>query len=85
MAFKVERFLTAPDVRREFFPTRSSKWILGKIKAGAFGEVAKDGGGWLVPESGVLGYLERHRVAPGECQARPEQKRNLVQFRKEGD
>lgn len=82
-AFKAERFLTAPDLRKEFFPGRSARWVTDKIKHGAFGDVARDGGGWLVPESGVLEYLERRRVSPAEAEAavRPEQRDNLVQFR----
>lgn len=60
--FKRGRFLSIKMAREELFPSRSERWIVDKAKAGEFGDCVKDGGGWLVPEVGILDYLERNRV-----------------------
>lgn len=60
--FKPGRFLDVKMVRSDFFPSRSERWIVDKAKSGAFGDCVKDGGGWLIPEAGILEYLERNRV-----------------------
>lgn len=58
--------LSVQEVRGEFFPGRSERWIKDQAKAGAFGlNIARDGKGWLIPKQGVLEYCERHRVLVG--------------------
>lgn len=78
--FKLERLLSIREARQEIFPSRSERWIKEQIKAGKFGDVIRDAGGWLIPQSGILVYLERNRVQA--CAATPvrrEQLGNLVQ------
>lgn len=79
-AFKAEPFHSVDSVRRLFFPSRSTRWIRERIKSGDLGEVVRDGGGWLIPESGVLSYLERHRLSVLKLVRRPDQRNNLLQF-----
>lgn len=44
---------------------RSERWVVDAAKRGAFGpRIVKDGGGWLIPASGINAYLDRHTV---EC------------------
>lgn len=79
--FKVQRFLSLREVKEQFFPSRSERWILNLAKAGGFGDVVRDSGGWLIPELGILEYLGQHRITAGAAPAsgvgRAE---NLVQF-----
>lgn len=37
---------------------RSVEWVTQRAKAGAFGPVSVDGGGYLIPASGVQRYLD---------------------------
>lgn len=80
-SFKAEPFFSLHEVRARFFPSRSERWLREMARTSAFGDVVKDGGGWLVPESGVLAYLERNRVSVVCLVTRPEQRKNLVQFK----
>lgn len=41
---------------------RSVKWVRQRMDAGDFGAVFLDSGGLMVCESGVVAYLEAHRV-----------------------
>jgi hypothetical protein len=61
---KLEPYYSLRDVRRLFFPSRSIRWLTDQAKAGAFGQVVKDAGGWLLPESGILEYLRQRTVTP---------------------
>jgi hypothetical protein len=37
--------------------------VIDQAKAGAFGpDLFKDAKGWMIPASGINGYLDRHRV-----------------------
>ncbi len=57
------QFLSPRQVKTQYLPHRGLKWIKTAIRRGDLGpDVAKDGRGWLVRESGVLAYLEAHRV-----------------------
>lgn len=76
-----ERHFSVKEAQAGVFPSRSVQWIIRQVKAGAFGPVAADGGGWLIPESGLVAYLERHRVMPGADAPPGATSRNLVQFR----
>jgi len=72
------RCLSVAMVVSEYFPGRSDRWVKDKAKAGEFGEVFRDNGGWLIPEAGLQAYLSRHRVT---TQAQGSgQHNNLVQF-----
>lgn len=42
---------------------RGSVWAIRKARAGEFGRVVCDSGGWLIPESGVNSYLSRNTPA----------------------
>lgn len=45
---------------------RCEKWVIQRAKAGDFGPVFRDDGGWLIPAAGVNEYLRRHQVVvPG--------------------
>lgn len=79
-AFKPEPFFSIAQVREQFFPGRSERWVRERVRTRDFGDVVRDGGGWLVPQSGVLAYLEKRRVSIVRLVSRPEQKSNLVQF-----
>jgi hypothetical protein len=45
-----------------FFPGRSARWVKERIKAGDFGPAWLDGGGYLVSEAGIAGYLKGHEL-----------------------
>lgn len=62
-----------------FFPTRSERWVKNTFSSGAYGRVVRDAGGWLVSESAVGAYQDRHAV--GEA-VRTYNSGNLVQFQK---
>ena len=60
---KPQPLYTVADIRRLFFVSKSDRWVKDKIKAGAFGPtVLRDAGGWMVPISGVVHYLDQHEV-----------------------
>lgn len=45
---------------------RGENWVIERCKAGDFGQVYRDGGGWMIPASGLNAYLRRHAVqVPG--------------------
>lgn len=74
-------FHSVETARRQFFPGRSERWVRQRCRAGDFGDLVRDGGGWLIPERGILHYLERRRVRVGTPPAaRCEQVSNLIQF-----
>lgn len=75
-----ERMYSIRDCRERFFPSRSDTWVRGAIKRGWFGDCFRDGGGWLIPESGITAYLARHRVSVGEPRPARLATRNLIQF-----
>jgi len=58
----VQAYYSVRDVRRIFFPSRSIRWITDRAKAGAFGPVVRDAGGWLIPEAGILAYLSERMI-----------------------
>jgi len=77
---KTEPCYSLKDVKARFFPSRSTRWIKEKARAGEFGDVLRDSGGWLIPESGIAAYFERHRVWTGATiPLRPDQRDNLIQ------
>lgn len=39
---------------------RCDEWVVRRIKAGDFGPVSRDDGGWLIPASSVNRYLAKH-------------------------
>ena len=45
-----------------FFPGRSARWVKERVKAGDFGKVWLDGGGYLVSEAGIAEYLKRFEL-----------------------
>lgn len=61
-SFAAERFLSVQEIRARVFPSRSERWIKDKAKAGEFGDIVRDGKGWLIAESGLVAWLNRHRV-----------------------
>lgn len=41
---------------------RSKQWVQEQCRRGEFGAVVCDDAGWLIPSSGVAGYLGRNTV-----------------------
>jgi len=76
---KIQRLYTIEETRL-LFGGRSSRWVTRHIKAGDFGEVIRDAGGWLIPEAGIQGYLARHRISREDIPAglREEPAQNVV-------
>lgn len=42
--------------------SRSLEHVVQQAKAGEFGQVMRDAGGWLIPASGVQAWLDRRAV-----------------------
>lgn len=53
------RLFGVRDVIGSFFPGRSARWVKERAKAGDFGKVWLDGGGYLISEAGIASYLNR--------------------------
>lgn len=57
LADGIERHYKATSVAEKV--SRSPEFIVKECKAGRFGRVYRDDGGWLIPASGVQSWLER--------------------------
>lgn len=58
LAASIEEHYSAAQVAR--FLGRSAEWVSDRARAGDFGRVVRDDGGWLIPASGVQRYLDAH-------------------------
>jgi hypothetical protein len=94
MKLQLLKFYSVKDVQGLFFPSRSERWVKDTFKAGAYGQVLRDGAGWMISEQAVARFQEVHLVGSvpaagaGAC-ARPMVRRgqleNLVQVLAAGD
>lgn len=61
LASGLEQHYSAADAAR-LLGDRSAAWAVKHAKLGDFGPVVCDGGNWLIPASGLLKYLDEHRL-----------------------
>jgi hypothetical protein len=64
LASSVEQHFNATETAR--LVSRSPEYVVREFKAGRFGPVYRDDGGWLVPASGIESWLERRRFGADE-------------------
>jgi len=64
LASSVEQLYKASEVA--VLVSRSPEHVVKEAKAGKFGAVFFDAGGWLIPASGVQAWLDRRAFVPAE-------------------
>lgn len=70
MKVELNTLYSVADVRRLFFPSRSTRWIKDTFCSGKYGGVMRDGGGWLISALAIGEYQKRCAVgAPAELNA----------------
>lgn len=76
-----EKFYSVSQVAA-MFPGRGRRWVIDRVKAGQFGTVLKDDGGWLIPLSGLRAFVSARAVDPADLAPELQPSPNLVQLRK---
>lgn len=72
-----EELYNVNQVKAQFFPGRSTRWIRSTFAGGKYGEVFRDAGGWLIPAGAIEKWREIHRVK--RLALRQTQVNNLIQ------
>lgn len=61
-ANKPEKFFSVRDVKHQFFPSRSARWIKDTFKSGRYGPVMRDAAGWFFSEKAIYNFQQQRLV-----------------------
>lgn len=67
LASSVEQLYKASEVA--LLVSRTPEHVVAEAKAGRFGVCYRDGGGWLIPASGIQSWLDRRAFTPATKEA----------------